>query len=264
MHARRLWRIIVKRQVTWKSLVREVVEHKLPRSFTLRDVEAYGDYFAEHYPENKFLAAKIRQSLQVLRDQGFIRFLGGGRYERTGIAQPIFSPFFDPSVAEGFVSKSQIARVTIETWAELMLYCLSCTADELARLPASTPIADLRCDECSRRYQIKGKNGRFGDKVPSSAYEPLVAAARSGSMPDYVLVEYDPRLNVVVFASAIAGRHVGEERLLPRRPLSRTARRSGWRGCTIDIAGLDEFTVRIVEPAGLDRHDVRARWSGLS
>jgi hypothetical protein len=254
----------MKEPVTWKTLVREVIERRLPRTFSLRDLEAHGDYFARHYPENKFINAKIRQSLQVLRDQGFLRFVGGGRYERTGVVQPAFSPFFDPSVAEGFVSKSQMARVTIETWAELMLYCLNCTANELGRLPASTPIADLHCRECERRYQVKGKNGRFGDKITASAYEPLVVAARSGAMPDYVLIEYDPRLNVVVFASALAGHRVTEERLVPRRPLGEAARRAGWRGCTIDVAGLDPFKVRIVEPAGLQRKDVRARWKRLS
>jgi hypothetical protein len=254
----------LKRPVTWKTLVREVVEHRLPRIFSLRDIEAHRDYFAKHYPENRFIAAKIRQSVQVLRDQGFIRFLGSGRYERTGIAQPIFSPFFDPTVAEGFVSKSQIARVTIETWAELNLYCLNCSAEELGGLPAGTPIADLHCYECAMRYQVKSKNGRFGDKVTSSAYEPLVAAAKSGTMPDYVLVEYDPRLNVVVFASGLHGKHVSEERIVPRKSLSAKARRAGWRGCIIDLHGLDQFKVRIVEPAGIDRGSVRERWKSIA
>jgi type II restriction enzyme len=33
------------------------------------------------YPKNRNVRPKIRQQLQVLRDAGFISFLGEGRYE---------------------------------------------------------------------------------------------------------------------------------------------------------------------------------------
>lgn len=253
----------MKRPTTWKTLVRDVIDG-LPQTFTLRAVESRRDYFAKHYPNNRFIEAKIRQSLQILRDQGFIEFLAPGVYRRTNAVQPAFSPFFDPSVAEGFVSKSQIARVTTETWAEQNLYCLNCTSDELGALPAGTKIADLECYGCTARYQIKGKNGRFTDRLQASAYAPLIEAARAGTMPDYILVEYDPRFNIVVFVEAIGGRNIGENRILPRRPLSPSARRAKWQGCTISISGLDEERVRIVQPAGLDRSDVRARWRQLA
>lgn len=32
------------------------------------------------YPENQHIRAKIRQQMQVLRDEGFIEFLGNGEY----------------------------------------------------------------------------------------------------------------------------------------------------------------------------------------
>ena len=47
---------------------------RLPRTFTLRELERHREYFAKHYPDNRFIDAKIRQSLQILRDQGFVRF----------------------------------------------------------------------------------------------------------------------------------------------------------------------------------------------
>lgn len=252
----------MQRPVTWKTLVREVVEHRLPRTFSLRDIEAYRNYFAKHYPNNRFIAPKIRQSLQILRDQGLIEFLKPGYYRRTDASQPVFSPFFDPTVAEGFASRSQIARLWTETWAEQYLYCLNCPADELGALPAGTKVADLQCYSCSMRYQVKGKNGRFGATIQSSAYAPLLEAARTGSMPGYVLIEYDPRFHIVVFVDAIHGEDIGEDRIIPRRPLSDTARRVRWQGCVINITGLDDRRVRIVQPAGLERGVVRKRWRG--
>ncbi len=246
---------------TWKTLVRDVIE-RLPRSFTLRELEAQRDYFAKHYPDNRFIEAKIRQSLQILRDQGFIRFLGAGRYERTGVTQPVFSPFFDPSPALQYASRARAAGMTVETWVEHNLYCLNCTADELGRLPTNTQVADLACYVCSARYQVKGKNGRFGRKITGAAYEPLVRAIRSGLGPNYLLVEYDPRFSIVVFVSGVPGRLITQERVVPRKPLPLTARRAGWRGCTIDVDCLPQ--VRIVQPAGIDRGVVRSNWQGVT
>lgn len=247
--------------MTWKALVRDVIGW-LPKTFTLRDVEAHRDYFAKHYPDNRFIEAKIRQSLQILRDQGVIRFVSPGRYERTGVEQPLFSPFFGPSPAEHYASRARAAGIMVETWAEHNLYCLNCPSDELSRLPVNAVVADLVCAECQRRYQVKGRNGRFGATVTGAAYEPLLNAARDGAMPDYVLVEYDPRFSIVVFASGIPGRFITAERVVPRRPLRPGAKRAGWRGCTIRIDDLP--AVRIVEPTGLERSVVRRVWAGAA
>lgn len=252
----------MKRPTTWKTLMRDVIG-RLPRTFSLRDVEAHRDYFAKHYPDNRFIEAKLRQSLQILRDQGFIRFLGAGRYERTGILQPIFSPFFDPSVAEQYMSRARAAGVTVETWAEHNLYCLDCSVDELSRLPTNALVADLECLGCKSRYQVKAKNGRFGGALTGAAYEPLLRAIRERVMPNYVLVEYDPRFSIIVFVEAVPGRYIDEARVIPRKPLGPTARRAGWKGCTINIAALEHAKVRIVQPAGIDRREVRQHWKRL-
>lgn len=252
----------MQRVTTWKTLVREAIE-RLPRTFTLRDILNQRDYFAKHYPNNRFIDAKIRQSLQILRDQGFIRFAKPGVYERTGAEQPAFSPFFDPSVADGFVSRSQIARVTVETWAEQNLYCLNCDADELGALPPNTQVADLECPRCQSRYQLKSKNGRFGDVVVGAAYEPLMEAMKRRDVPDYVLVEYDARFSIVVFASAIPGRHIAEDCVVPRKALGAAARRAGWRGCNLNLGRLKAYRVSIVEPAGRNPLDVRGDWKRI-
>ncbi len=51
----------------------------------LDDVYAFDDHLAHLYPGNNNVRPKIRQQLQVLRDQGFLEFLGHGHYR---IRQP--------------------------------------------------------------------------------------------------------------------------------------------------------------------------------
>ncbi len=50
--------------------------------FTLNDIYSYEDVLKEKYPSNNFIQAKIRQQLQMLRDKGFIEFLGEGKYRK--------------------------------------------------------------------------------------------------------------------------------------------------------------------------------------
>ncbi len=48
--------------------------------FALDDVYAHEARLSAIYPDNNNVRPKIRQQLQVLRDNGYLEFLGGGRY----------------------------------------------------------------------------------------------------------------------------------------------------------------------------------------
>ncbi len=246
-----------KRLRTWKTLIEQAVE-TMPVEFTLADIVVRKTAFEKHYPENRFIEAKIRQSLQVLRDQGVIRFLGQGRYERLNM-KPIFSPLIDQTIATTYSNKTQFARVVLETWAELNLYCLHCVNDSLTRLPHNTPVADFECQCCEAQYQLKAKDGRFGSKLSGAAYAPTLKASKERSMPEHVLVEYDRRFSTVVFVDALPGSAITPERVVARARLSASARRAGWQGCTIRIDGIER--VGIVRPSGLPREAVRAAWA---
>ena len=66
----------------WLIEVLKCVELVGRRDFTLDDVYAQEDRLQRLYPANRHIRPKIRQQLQVLRDQGLIEFVGGGRYRR--------------------------------------------------------------------------------------------------------------------------------------------------------------------------------------
>lgn len=247
------------RSRSWKHLVLEIVQ-SLPRDFSLGDVLRHREYLSALYPKNRFVDAKVRQSLQILRNQGSIRFLGSGHYQRLDIP-PAFSPLLDASNTHNYTGATQVSRVMLETWAQFNLYCLNCMADTLEPLPPNTPVKDFVCVTCSTDYQIKARNGRFGSRLTGGAYEPTLAALRACRLPEFVLVEFDSRYATVVFVDAIPGNAIDEERLVARRPLQPTARRAGWQGFTLRVDGLPR--VRIVQPQGNDREIVRAEWAGI-
>ena len=244
---------------TWKDLVQDVID-RLPRTFSLPDVLLFRDDLAREYPDNRFIEAKIRQTLQLLRDQGVLKFLGGGKYSKLD-RSPTMSLCINTDVATGFISRAQIARVTLETWAELNLYCLSCTCDRLRRLPANTVLADFSCPRCARTYQLKAKDGRFAAVVQGAAYRPLIEAAKALALPDYVLAEYDTRWSMMSWVRAIPGSLIDESRISARSPLRETAKRAHWVGAMINVGGLP--SVDVVAPKAEDRNVARSLWHSI-
>jgi len=55
---------------------------RFPMTFTLTNIYAFEDELAAKHPDNHNIRPKIRQQLQLLRDLGFIEFLGPGLYRR--------------------------------------------------------------------------------------------------------------------------------------------------------------------------------------
>lgn len=67
----------------WTEDVAEIVQ-RLPARFRLEEVYRFVPLLHHRHPENRHLEEKIRQQLQVLRDQGVIRFTPeGGTYHRV-------------------------------------------------------------------------------------------------------------------------------------------------------------------------------------
>lgn len=57
---------------------------KLENEFTLNDVYAFTNYLQLKHPNNNNVQPKIRQQLQVLRDNGFLEFTSRGHYKKIG------------------------------------------------------------------------------------------------------------------------------------------------------------------------------------
>lgn len=51
-------------------------------TFSLSMIYSFTEYLSERHPQNNNIQAKIRQQLQILRDLGFIEFLGKGQYRK--------------------------------------------------------------------------------------------------------------------------------------------------------------------------------------
>ncbi len=66
----------------WLVSIISIIE-KIPYDiFNLNDVYKFENYLSLKFPNNNNVKPKIRQQLQVLRDYGYITFLGNGKYKK--------------------------------------------------------------------------------------------------------------------------------------------------------------------------------------
>jgi len=168
----------------------------------------------------------------------------------------------DPSVAVGYRSLSQKARVITEHWASGNLYCTACPCDRLEPFKANTKVVDFRCPECTARYQVKSKSRFIGNVIANSAYGPKMDAIASGQAPNYIFLCYSPDSWMVTGLFAVPGHFLTPAIVHKRPPLKPTARRSGWVGSNILLGGLPpEARVALVTDSHvLPRTEVRRAW----
>jgi len=137
----------------------------------------------------------------------------------------------DVTPGDAYKSRSQIARVCSENWAEENLYCGACSSDSLLRMPNNERAVDFRCGTCEGAYQLKS-GAKLGNRIVDAAYGTMIAAIRSDRVPNLVYLHYSREWhvqNVVLIPSFF----FAESAIHARSPLSPTAKRAGWVGCEI-------------------------------
>ena len=58
---------------------------RLPEKFDLKQMYEFEKQLAIQFPENKHIKDKIRQQLQILRDQNLIEFSARGQYRKIAV-----------------------------------------------------------------------------------------------------------------------------------------------------------------------------------
>ena len=70
-------------KATWLELTKHCVDRINTTTFCLDDFDCFFDELKKHHPGNNHIRAKIRQQLQILRDQGYVKFVDdNGTYEK--------------------------------------------------------------------------------------------------------------------------------------------------------------------------------------
>lgn len=141
---------------------------------------------------------------------------------------------FNTSLADGYKSASQIARVLTEDWLARNMYCPICGEQTIRHAEPNAPVKDYVCDNCKSQYELKSKrtgSDRFQSIVPDGVYTTMIERITSLDNPSFFFMHYDRYEvnNLIIVPKCFFTPNVIEK----RKALSDNARRAGWEGCNI-------------------------------
>lgn len=140
---------------------------------------------------------------------------------------------FNVQLANGYHSKSQIARILTENWTGTHMYCPVCGWPTISKFPNNQAVADFYCPHCNNQFEQKSKNGAFGNKIADGAYGTFIQRISSNDNPDFFLMSYSLEKMRVEDMFFVPKYFFVPEIVEKRKPLTETARRAGWIGCNI-------------------------------
>ena len=100
---------------------------------------------------------------------------------------------FDTSLAEGYRSASQIARVLTEDWLANNMYCPICGASKLTHFEANRPVADFFCEHCKSEYELKSKIRKtcgIGKKIVDGEYNTMIERITALNNPHFFFLTH--------------------------------------------------------------------------
>ncbi len=139
----------------------------------------------------------------------------------------------DYSLARGYKSKSQIARVLTESWTEENMYCPVCGWPTINKFPNNRAVADFYCPNCRNEFEQKSKNGAFGVKIADGAYSTFIQRISSNDNPDFFMMSYSMERKSVESMIFVPKYFFVPDLVEKSKPLAESAHRAGWVGCNI-------------------------------
>lgn len=149
--------------------------------------------------------------------------------------------YFNQSLATGYHSRSQIARVLTEDWMKRNMFCPVCGAPVLGHYEANKPVADFFCDECKSDFELKSKESKtsiIGHKIADGAYGTMIERITSLRNPHLFVMTYaNWKVNNLLIIPKF---FFVPDIIKKRKPLADTAQKAGWTGCNIEIGNIPE------------------------
>ena len=135
-------------------------------------------------------------------------------------------------IARTYKAKPQISRAVSEEWCAREMFCPACDSDHLSQMRANTPSIDFSCPHCGQFFQLKSSRTANPKKIVDAGYDAMIRTIRADRTPNLLLLHHT--LDWIVTSLVLIPRVFFTERVIEKRkPLSVTARRSGWVGCNI-------------------------------
>jgi type II restriction enzyme len=172
---------------------------------------------------------------------------------------------YKQDVLQKYKSNSQIARVLTENWFSAQMYCPCCLNNKIITYPNNQKASDFFCEKCKNDFQLKSSKKAFGKKIVDGEFNTMISVINTGKSPNFFALEYSSEEWTVKSLLLIPKFFVTSSMLEKRKPLSETARRSGWIGCNFILENLpNEGKIPIIKnEVILEKEQVHQTWNKM-
>ena len=135
---------------------------------------------------------------------------------------------------------TSVSRIVGEAIEDCMITiaCPICNNKSLQKYKPNEKSKDVKCIKCNCQIQIKGakftKKKKTSLKLLGAEYKTTCTSIKANNVHYlvvlYSVIEDSYTINEIYFIDCM---DINESCIIPRKPLSLTAKRAGWQGCTL-------------------------------
>jgi type II restriction enzyme len=137
-------------------------------------------------------------------------------------------------------NESRIVGEACEEYIKNNIKCVRCN-NNFEKYKTNEKSKDLFCIECQQKYQIKAKcvTKKQINNIISKKQFKTIGGEYSTTINnineniDYLIILYEKNSYEIQNILYIKNEYINTECIIPRKPLSVTAKRAGWQGCII-------------------------------
>jgi len=131
---------------------------------------------------------------------------------------------------------SRIYGEACEYWISDNYACPACSVGALEKLTANEKSVDHRCNGCDELFQVKAHKKSFEKRDGTigfigAEYRTTLSSLEEEKKWNLILVEYDKESSQIKKVGTVFKEDITKDNIIPRKPLSKNARRAGWQGC---------------------------------
>jgi type II restriction enzyme len=136
-------------------------------------------------------------------------------------------------------SESRIIGEACEDYVLHNINCIRCKNNHFKKYKTNEKSKDLICVICNQIYQIKAKSvtHKQVDHIICKKKFKTIGGDYSTTLNnmndkiDYLIILYEKQSYTILNILYITNENMNSNCIIPRKPLSSTAKRSGWQGC---------------------------------
>ena len=144
-------------------------------------------------------------------------------------------------------NNSRIIGRAAEIYSCEKIKCIKCNEMNWLECNVNEKSKDQICKNCGKKYQIKCKNIseksynniKKNDEIKTIGAEYNTTLKNIENQIDYIIILYKKINNDILGIIHIKSDNITYNNIIPRKPLSNSAKRAGWQGCNLHFTNIN-------------------------